>query len=903
MAAKRKVSIPSKGASFLKAPSIGINAGTSVEDHIAHAVERAQKGEVIYAADYLEQKAGRLPNPAALKLLLAAAQLIDSTNPNRAKSILERAIQMDPKCGPAHLGLAVVLSNLGESKASIEHLRDAVLLPLSPAQKILTSVMLSKYNLLAPALDMAKKAFYELGKPLNQASNCLDIALQIADWDFAEELIEILRQAHKDGRTLEANEATKTHILWCDDEATNIEVIKAWSQRTFPDYKPKTKRIKENPEGRRLRIGYLSSDYRNHPTAWLANGLFRNHDKTKFELFLYDSGWDDGSDIRKEVLSNFQHIYSVADLDDVAAASLIDGHHLDILVELNGPTKANRMGILAHRPAPIQICYLGWPGSAGGRFVDYIIADEYILPQEQAKLYPEKIIWLSDTYQINDYAARALPPPPTKQELGFSEDTVVVGMFNSINKVRREVWAAWMEIIKSCPKAIFWVLDPGPDARENLAKETIRAGVDLDRIVIAPKMQQMEHLRRLQVCDLILDPWPIGGHTSTADALFAGVPIVVMRGNSYASRVSGGILTISGLNEMVCECVGNYVTLAKGLITDFDFLKKLKKTWRDSGRPKAVFNSTKRVSEIESLYLSLLLDKFANQNFPRQSVPHLSNPINLAVVIPPGYPHYQAFDELLDFIDFSLTDLGFRVERTINSLTGVGLSILVGAHLLKDDLPVSKKNKDLVIINTEQLGADDSPNWTTRLLGTLSKHEVWDYSRRNIEFCATKLGLNHKYLQLGFHEKLNRLRFDVNRDIDVLFYGCVTPRRREILQQLVSMNLNVKAVFGVYGKARDSLIERSKLVLNLHAYDTQIHEAIRTFYLMNNSVAYISEHNETSSIDPDHFVEGVLWRRSEIATNARRILNEKSFMSLGRAGYEKIKKISGPDVLEILLDS
>jgi predicted O-linked N-acetylglucosamine transferase (SPINDLY family) len=609
MAAKKRLNIPSKGAGPRKPVPLAVVQNTAAEDHIAHAVERAQKGEVIYAADYLEERAEKSPQPIALKLLLAAAQLIDSTNPNRAKGILGRAIQMDPKCGPAHLGLAVVLSNLGESKASIEHLRDAVLLPLSPAQKILTSVMLSKYNLLAPALDMAKKAFYELGKPLNQASNCLDIALQIADWDFAEELIEILRQAHKDGRTLEANEATKTHILWCDDEATNIEVIKAWSQRTFPDYKPKTKRITENPEGRRLRIGYLSSDYRNHPTAWLANGLFRNHDKTKFELFLYDSGWDDGSDIRKEVLSNFEHIYSVADLDDVAAANLIDGHNLDILVELNGPTKANRMGILAHRPAPIQICYLGWPGSAGGRFVDYIIADEYILPQEQAKLYPEKIIWLSDTYQINDYAARELPPAPSKQELGFAEDTIIVGMFNSINKVRREVWAAWMEIIKNCPKAIFWVLDPGPDARENLAKETIRAGVDLDRIVIAQKMHQMEHLRRLQVCDLILDPWPIGGHTSTADALYAGVPIVAMEGRSYASRVSGGLLQSADLGFMVHRSTVEYTECVQLLLRNSETLRNLRLLFGQGKLRRNLFSSKARTDEIETLYAALILQE------------------------------------------------------------------------------------------------------------------------------------------------------------------------------------------------------------------------------------------------------------------------------------------------------
>lgn len=611
MALRKSLSIPSRGA---RAASKRSPVTVTVEDVISHAVAKAQGGEVIYAADYLENKATGVSPQVALKLLLAAAQLIDSTNPNRAKGILQRVLEIDPKCGPGHLGLAVVLSNLGDSRGSIERLRDAILLPLTAAQKILASVMLSKYGLLAPALDMAKKAFYELGKPLGQASNCLDIALQVADWDFVEELILILTDAHRSGRVLEANESTKTNILWCDDEGINLEVIKAWSNRSFPKIPRNRKAFNQNPKDRRLRVGYLSSDYRSHPTSYLVNGLLRNHDKSEFELFMYCSGWDDGSDIRKQIVSNFEHTYSVANLDDEKAAKLIDEHNLDVLVELNGPTKANRMGILAYRPAPLQICYLGWPGSAGGRFVDYVIADDYILPPERAALYPEKIIWLSGSYQVNDYGAKTLDPAPTKASLGFSADTLVIGMFNSINKVRREVWQVWMGVLRDCPNTVLWVLDPGADARENLARETSRAGVALDRVVIAPKLKQAEHLSRLQVCDLMLDPWPIGGHTTTSDALAAKVPVLTLEGKNYSSRVSGGLLKACGLQALVMSDKEEYTLFAKQLLKDPLLLAAIKKLVSDAVPKCDLFNSLKTTQEIELAYKTLVYDLWETQN-------------------------------------------------------------------------------------------------------------------------------------------------------------------------------------------------------------------------------------------------------------------------------------------------
>lgn len=590
-----------------------MEASKRTQQEILTATSLSKRGMHIEASEHLADVATRCPPNLATQLLLAGAQLVDSKSPAHARHLLSRAIEIDPNCGAAHLGMAIVLNNLGQIKPSIQHLRDAILLPLSPEHKILASVMLTKCGLLSPALEMSKTAFYESGRPLDQASNCLDIALQIADWDFAEELIALLRDAHQKGMSEECNEAAKTHILWCDDEETNIKVIRAWSKRTYPNYVKEKRRISSDPDGRRLRVGYLSSDFRNHPTALLINGLFRHHDKSRFDVHLYCSGWDDGSDIRKKILGNAEKIYLISDLADSDAAKLILSHDLDILVELNGPTKSNRMGVLSYRPAPIQICYLGWPGSAGGRFIDYIIADQYIVPENNAALYPEEIIWLGDSYQINDYEAQRLAPTPPKRKYGFQEDAIVVGMFNTINKVRREVWQVWMEIINSCPRAIFWILDPGVDAREYLARETINAGLALDRIVIAPRVPQDQHLERLQVCDLILDPWPIGGHTSTADALFAGVPIIAMEGRSYGSRVSGGLLHSVGLGEFVATNRDHYTKMAKFLLSEGASLLEAKAIITKLLRGSGLFQTRKTVNDIEKAFEHLAKESFEKQ--------------------------------------------------------------------------------------------------------------------------------------------------------------------------------------------------------------------------------------------------------------------------------------------------
>ena len=453
------------------------------------------------------------------------------------------------------------------------------------------------------ALERAARAYQAMGQPLDYTATLLYIAQVTAAWPLVDQLTAQLRQGYADGQIEKINESPRTHLLWCDDEALNLKVLDLWSRRNLPD--PILPAPKARPlEGRRLRVGYLSSDFREHPTARLILGVLRHHDRSQVELFMYCSGWNDGSPLRKEVEAQFEHIHSVATLSDEAAANLIRSHYIDVLVELNGPTRANRMGILRYRPAPVQIDYLGWPGSVGGRLVDYIIGDDQTIPPGAEHLYPEKVIRLSVTYQANDHASFRRAPRPSRKEVGLPEDPSlqILGMFNAINKIHQEVWDTWMAILRAAPNAMLWILDPGPVARKAIASASQKAGVPVSRILASPKLPQGQHLARVQCCDLMLDPWPYGGHTSTADALFSGVPVLTMEGRNFASRVSPGLLRGAGFGDLVCTTPEAYARRAVELLNNPNALARMRARLLQDIQTSPVFDARERARQLEQAY-------------------------------------------------------------------------------------------------------------------------------------------------------------------------------------------------------------------------------------------------------------------------------------------------------------
>ena len=568
------------------------------------------------AVALLEHLASASDPASAARLLTQAALWLQRTDSSRAITLLEQALALDASLTLAWLALGNLCERAGHMPRAAKAAQE-VIGRQAPAQERLDAAnLLMRCHPDEAALAAACAAYEELGRPLAQAGALLGMALRTAAWQVADPLVAQLRAAYAAGDFSGANESPRDHLLWCGDEATNVAVVRQWSARYLPAVPIKALAVPQPLGGRRLRLGYLSSDFRNHPTAWLLNGLFRHHDRERVELVAYCSGWDDGSAIRKEVLSHFGAVHSVAQLSDAAAADLMRSHRLDVLVELGGPTRLQRMGILAHRAAPVQVSQMGFPGTAGGRWVDYIVADAYTLPAEQEHLFPEKVVRLTPTYFVSDYQARQLPAAPTRAQAGLPAGGRVAGVFNAIDKVGSDVWAVWMQVLLQSPSTVLWMLDPGETARRHLMQATARAGVAARQILFAPKQSQETHLARLQCCDLMLDPWPYGGHTTTLDALFAHVPVVALKGTNWASRVSGAMLHAAGLPTLVQPNRAAYVASAVRLLNHPTELDQLRQCLTQTLHATELFNVAGQARQLEDIYFNLVQEHIERHNAP-----------------------------------------------------------------------------------------------------------------------------------------------------------------------------------------------------------------------------------------------------------------------------------------------
>lgn len=561
------------------------------------------KGAYKEAAQVLEDLATSLKGTERGQVLSYAATMLKAVDNPKALTFAQQATECAPQLTQAWMALGVVHDEAKtRKKDAVAALVQALTTPAKPHQKVDIGRMLARLGEQEKGLNAVRQGYDESGAHLSVASYSLRVALQCADWELSERVIAQLRQAHAAGRTVEAGETPRTHVLWCADEATNMAVIAAFARKVYPERERLVTQAWPYDGKRRLRIAYLSSDYRDHATSLLALGLMRNHDRTRFEVYAYCTSYDDGSALRRDMLNRCDKARSVSKLSDRQTADLIMKDRIDVLIDLNGLTEGTRHGVMAYHPAPVQISYLGYPGTVGGRFVEYVIGDDYTVPEGAEKLFPEKIIRIPPTYQINDYRARYLPPAPSRQQLGLPAGKPVVGMFNNVNKVNPEVWQTWMRIFERVPQAVLWMLDPGVVAQGFLRQAAKDAGIAQERIIFAPKLKQEQHMARLRQCDMVLDPWPYGGHTTTGDALFAGLPVVALQGTNFASRVSGGLLAAAGLSVLVMPDKDRYVDKAVELLNSPEMLKKIKTYLRSKRDTLPVFDAPTRTRQLEAAY-------------------------------------------------------------------------------------------------------------------------------------------------------------------------------------------------------------------------------------------------------------------------------------------------------------
>lgn len=351
----------------------------------------------------------------------------------------------------------------------------------------------------------------------------------------------------------------------------------------------------------RLRVGYLSADFRMHAVAYLMSGLIEAHDRTFCEVYGFAASKDDGSPPRRRLESAFEKLIDVVKLPDDALAREIREAEIDILVDLGGYTKDNRFLALAGRPAPIQISYLGYPGSLGAPFIDYIIADDFVVPKETAEHFTEQVVYLPDCFQVNDRKRLIAPIMPTRTQCGLPERGFVFCAFHSAYKLNPQVFDAWMRMLAAVPGSVIWLVAEAA-AHDNLRREARARGVDATRLVFAGPEKYPDHLARQKLADLFIDAWPYNGGTSASDALWVGLPVLTLAGRSYAARMAGSLLRAVGLPELITHSPEAYEALALKLATEPGLLQAVRQKLVDNIDTAPLFDTDRFRKHIEAAY-------------------------------------------------------------------------------------------------------------------------------------------------------------------------------------------------------------------------------------------------------------------------------------------------------------
>jgi protein O-GlcNAc transferase len=391
-----------------------------------------------------------------------------------------------------------------------------------------------------------------------------------------------------------------------DDAAKLLELHQAYARRS--NFRKRQDAYSFYPTfGRKekIRIGYVSNEFHDHAVARLVVEHLEHHDREKFEIFGYTFGPDDGSEMLKRIRRSFDHLRYVYAFPAASVAQRIYADEIDILVDLKGYTTAARTDIFTYRPAPIQVNWLGYPGTLGSEVFDYILADDIIVPEELKGFYSEEVLTHPSCYQPND-SQRKLLPAPERGAVGLPSDAIVFCSFNQSFKIQRQHVVAWANILSRVPDSVLWMMLNDPVARSNFVAYFESRGIGEERIVFAQRASQENHLARLQCADIMLDTYPYNAHTTCSDALWAGVPVVTQRGTTFASRVATSLLTAVGLSELSAPSISRYEDLSVDLALDRERLGNIKHYLVTNRNRGALFDTAGFTKSFEAMFLDLV---------------------------------------------------------------------------------------------------------------------------------------------------------------------------------------------------------------------------------------------------------------------------------------------------------
>ncbi len=353
----------------------------------------------------------------------------------------------------------------------------------------------------------------------------------------------------------------------------------------------------------RIRLGYISSDFCQHPVPLLIARLIEAHDRSRFEVLGFSTGLADHSPIRARIEKAFDHFHDVQGRTPAAIAQLLRSGEVDILMDLTGHTEGDHFEILNMRPCPIQVNYLGYPGTSGAAFLDYILADPVIAPLEHQPFFSEKIAQLPDCYFPTSYGA--LLPAPSRAKAGLPAEGFVFCSFNNSWKITRALFDVWMRLLDAVPGSVLWLLDSNAGFRDGLRREAQAHGIAPERLVFAPRLSPDQHQARQPLADLVLDTSPYNGHMTTSDALWAGVPLVTLAGQAFAGRVAASQLAAIGMGELITTSLADYEALALELARDPQRLRAMREKLARNRDRMPLFDISRLVQNVESAFATM----------------------------------------------------------------------------------------------------------------------------------------------------------------------------------------------------------------------------------------------------------------------------------------------------------
>lgn len=509
------------------------------------------------------------------------------------------AIELAPQYAEAFNNRGLAYSNLRENESALADFDKAIEInpnyALAYRHKGLILNDLKRYSEAVQCYQKVLALQPETPLIIGNLFACLQ---QLCDWQDYDEMVDLFSTSLSQGKRtiapftyLSLPSTPESQQICARLSATDLPKPVPWQHDAA------------NKSSDKIRVGYFSPDFRNHPVTHLVAGLIESHDRNLFEIYGFNIGPLADDPWRARMEHAFDHFYDVLEKSDDEVVKLARGIGLDIAIDLTGYTQYSRTAIFARRAAPIQIQYLGYVGTMGTDCMDYIIADPHVIPDEERQFYDERIIYLSDSYQVNDDKKGIAEKQFSRQELGLPEKGFVFCCHNNHYKITPDAFKIWMKLLNGVEGSVLWLLKGADEAGHNLQTQAEKHGVNPDRLVFAESILHAEYLARFRVADLFLDTFYYNAGTTASDALWAGLPVLTLDGNTYVSRMAASILNAIGMPELVASSPAEYEEIAFKLAADLDYSRSIKQKLAANKSTYPLFNTKRTTRQIEQGFI------------------------------------------------------------------------------------------------------------------------------------------------------------------------------------------------------------------------------------------------------------------------------------------------------------